>query len=168
LYDVLTQVMKQWDELDFHGRRQAISPAVRETFHLSGMARVAVGQYWNVLNDEERRRVVSHFATITIAKIADQFDRYEGEEFIILDEVPGPVNTVWVKTKRVKPADAALALNYLTKKFNDGWRIIDVQVMGFFSELKNRRSEFSAVLARQGAPGLIEALERKVSAIENR
>jgi len=168
LYDTLITVMKQADSVDYGTRHDMLERAIRSHFHVPGMTRIAVGKAWETYAEAERARLVDHFAAITAAKIADQFDRYEGEEFIIVDERAGPINTVWVKTQRHKPDDTPLLLNYLTKKFENGWRIIDIQVMGAFSELANRRSEFKSVIGREGPQALLAALDRKVEAIEDR
>jgi phospholipid transport system substrate-binding protein len=43
------------------------------------------------------------------------------------------------------------------------WRIIDVYLSGTVSELASRRSEFAAVLQRDGADGLVHLLEQRAA-----
>ncbi|MGC2199162.1 MAG: ABC transporter substrate-binding protein, partial [Stellaceae bacterium] len=46
---------------------------------------------------------------------------------------------------------------------NDGaWQISDVYLDGAISQLATQRSEFGAILRRDGFDGLIDALQRKV------
>ena len=46
---------------------------------------------------------------------------------------------------------------------NDGaWQISDVYLDGTISQLATQRSEFGAILRRDGFDGLIAALQRKV------
>jgi ABC-type transporter MlaC component len=43
------------------------------------------------------------------------------------------------------------------------WQVADVYLQGTISQIAALRSQFSAVLLRDGASGLIEALNRKTS-----
>jgi phospholipid transport system substrate-binding protein len=55
-------------------------------------------------------------------------------------------------------------MNYLMRRNHDTWRIGDIYLAylaGTISQLANLRSQFSAVLAREGAEGLIGSLNRK-------
>jgi phospholipid transport system substrate-binding protein len=54
-------------------------------------------------------------------------------------------------------------LDYRLRSGPDGWRIIDVFMNGTVSELALRRSEYSAVLDRDGFDGLIAALDGKIA-----
>ena len=54
-----------------------------------------------------------------------------------------------------------MAINYLMHQQDRSWRIADVYLTGTVSELATRRSEFTAILARQGVDGLVATLDRK-------
>ena len=45
------------------------------------------------------------------------------------------------------------------------WKVIDVYLSGTISELATRRSEFAAVLQRDGADGLVHLLEQRTAAL---
>ena len=45
------------------------------------------------------------------------------------------------------------------------WKVIDVYLSGTVSELATRRSEFVAVLQRDGAEGLVQLIERRTAAL---
>jgi phospholipid transport system substrate-binding protein len=42
-----------------------------------------------------------------------------------------------------------------------GWQIVDVFLQGTISELATRRSEFSAVLRRDGPEALVQLIQRR-------
>jgi phospholipid transport system substrate-binding protein len=52
-------------------------------------------------------------------------------------------------------------LDYLMRKADDRWRIIDVYLNGTISEMAARRSEYSAVLSQGGTSALIALLRKK-------
>ena len=68
-----------------------------------------------------------------------------------------------IKTRLVQPKDDAVQLNYLLRKSDQGWKIIDVYLSGTISELASRRSEFSSVMRRGGVAALIDQLHKKTA-----
>ena len=47
------------------------------------------------------------------------------------------------------------------------WRVVDVFLKGTISQLAEKRSQYVAVLDRQGFQGLIEALETKLKELSS-
>src|SRR5262249_53867295 len=68
-----------------------------------------------------------------------------------------------VQTKLVRTDGDPIALNYLMRESDGAWKVIDVFLNGTASELATRRSEFSSVLRRDGADGLVKLLERRAA-----
>ena len=48
-----------------------------------------------------------------------------------------------------------------------GWKVIDIYLSGTVSELAARRSEFVAVLQRNGAEGLVQLIEQRTAALRS-
>ena len=69
---------------------------------------------------------------------------------------------VIVKTRIVKGSGEAVGIEYLMRQDGDDWRISDVYLDGSISQLATQRSEFGAILRREGFDGLIAMLHRKV------
>jgi phospholipid transport system substrate-binding protein len=59
-----------------------------------------------------------------------------------------------------------VTLNYLMRQNGDKWQIIDVFLSGTISELATRRSEFTSVIRRDGAQGLLQLLDRRVAELK--
>ena len=70
---------------------------------------------------------------------------------------------VLVHNQLVKVTGEAVAINYLVRRTDDGWRIVDVLLDGKFSELALRRSQYTSLLKNQGYDGLIEAMAAKAA-----
>jgi phospholipid transport system substrate-binding protein len=141
-----------------------LAPTIHRSFDLTYMARLAVGPRWAKLSPEEQQKVTQAFERYTDATYADRFDSYSGEKL----EVTGTRNTPSgpiVQSRIVQSNGKPVALDYLMRKNGDTWQIADVYLDGTVSQLASLRSQFSAVLAREGVDGLIAALDRKTETI---
>jgi phospholipid transport system substrate-binding protein len=161
-YDALLHTMKQGERLGQDGRYAALEPVVRRSFDIPYMTRVAVGPSWSSLPEAKRQQLTEAFGRYITATWADRFDSYSGEKLEIGGERPYGA-AVLVDTRIVKPDGEPVSINYLMRRDAGAWRIGDVYLTGTISELATRRSEFSAVLRRQGVDGLIDALNRKAT-----
>jgi phospholipid transport system substrate-binding protein len=162
-YRALLGVMKEAGSLGFAGRYQRLDPAIRSAFSLAQMARYAVGPSWPELSPADQERIVDAFSRLTATTYASRFDGYAGERFEISGERPTQGNGVIVDTRLVQSNGEAVVLNYLLRESGGAWRILDVYLSGSISELAVRRSEFGAVLKREGSHGLIRTLEQRIA-----
>ncbi len=162
----LIGVMTRASELGFQGRFQALSPEISRAFHVGVMARIVAGRHWKTFTNEQKSALVAAFGRMTTATYANRFDGYSGEQFRILGEVPSRRKSVVVKSEIVKSDGEAIAINYLMRRFKRGWRVVDVQLKGAYSELATRRSEYSSILRRSGLPALLAEIDGKVAAYE--
>lgn len=160
-YATLAETMKQGGEIGFEGRYKKLDPAVRETFNLPLMTKFAVGYTWSRATQEEQNDLIAAFSKFSVATYASRFTSYDGEQFVVLDEKPAP-DGVTVETKLQPKQGDAVSLNYLMRKDEKGaWRIVDVFLNGSISELAIRRSEFGAILQREGIHSLLNSLSEK-------
>ena len=157
----LIQVMKEAEKLGVKQRFDRLAPSIEKAFHLPLMAQIATGNYWKTATPSDRVQLVSAFRRMSISTLATLTDTYNGEVFTLLAEKPGPQNTLLVMTKLTKADNSTIDIAYVARKFEDGWRMIDVVVDNGISELKVRRSEYAQVLKTDGVPGLIKLLNGK-------
>jgi phospholipid transport system substrate-binding protein len=160
---VLLQVMREAESLGFQGRFAALSPVLAAAFDFPLMARLSVGRYWKELDPAKRDRLTELFAQLSIATFAARFDGYGGEVFRITGEEPQLRGAVLVRDQLVKVTGEAVAINYLLRRKEGGWRIVDVLLDGKFSELALRRSQYTSLLKNQGYDGLVAAMTDKVA-----
>lgn len=161
----LLSVMKDAQKLGYHGRYKALDSVVRNAFNLPLMAQVAVGRYWESFTPDQRKKLVDAFTRLSIANYASRFDGYSGETFRLTGETKMRGDAVVVGTEIASPGDEPVAVRYIMRPFEDGWKVVDVLLKGAISELATRRSEYSSVLARGGFDALISAIEEKVAAL---
>jgi phospholipid transport system substrate-binding protein len=163
---VLLDVMKNAESLGYAGRQTKIGPAVDKAFDIPFMAEKVIGRHWDKLTEAERPRWVALFREFLIANYAGRFNRYGGQTFEDLGEEPSAFDTVMVHTRLVDPGGENVDLNYRLHKIAPGWRIVDVVLKGTVSELALRRSDYTAVIDRDGFGALETYLREKIAALE--
>lgn len=159
LNETLLTVMKQAKELGYEGRYRKLEPELKEAFQLPLMAQISAGAHWKKLAPEEQQSLIDAFTRYTTATYASRFNGYSGEQFRILGEEPASGSAVLVKSEIVKTSGETIAIDYLMRRYDRGWQIIDVYLKGAISELATRRAEYSSVIAREGLPALLARID---------
>ncbi len=161
-YTQLLDTMKQGEKLGFEGRFKKLEPVVKGTFDLPLMARFAVGPSWSQAQPNEQQRIVDAFSEFSVANYASRFVKFDGEKFDVLGEKPANNGGFIVETVLTPTNGDSVALNYLVRADGTGQlRIVDVYLDASISELAVRRSEFSAIVRRDGFGALIATLGEK-------
>jgi len=164
LYVVLLDCLKNADSLGLEGRRAKIAPAVQAAYDLPFMAEKILGRHWQTLGPEDRDRWTQTFGRLTVATYAERMTGYTGQVFQVLRVEPSQRDTAVVYSQVVSPKEAPIAINYRMRSDENGWRIIDVYLNGTVSELALRRSEYAAVLQRDGFEKLVASIDGKIQA----
>ena len=164
LYAVLVECLKDADALGLEGRRAKISPAVEVSYDLAFMAEKILGRHWRTLSEADRARWTKTFGSLTVATYAERMTGFTGQVFEVLKVEPSQRGTAVVYSQVVTPNEAPIAINYRVRSAADGWRIIDVYLNGTVSELALRRSEYAAVLQRDGFEKLVASIDEKIKA----
>ncbi|MEK9679305.1 MAG: ABC transporter substrate-binding protein [Rhodospirillaceae bacterium] len=160
-HDALIEVMKQAKSLPVKERYAKLEAPVTGAFNFPVMIRIIAGSRWKKNSAEDQAALSKAFERVSVGTYAFRFDGYSGQKFETLGEGPGPQDTTLVKTHIASPGDSPVKLNYLLRKFENDWRIIDVLLDGNISELAVRASEYRSLLRSKGAAGLAAALNKK-------
>ncbi|MDB5363982.1 MAG: hopanoid biosynthesis associated rane protein HpnM [Rhodospirillales bacterium] len=154
--------MQSADRLGYSGRYRRLQPEIDRLFDFRTMTRVVSGPDWNDWDDGKRDRLVDAFRDFVTATYARRFDGYAGEHFSI-DAQQQVSGGILVKTRLVRTAEPPVELDYLIRDTGRGPQVVDVFLAGTISELATRRSEFAAVLRRDGYDGLLTAIRGKTT-----
>ncbi len=163
----LLDVLKQSNELGYQQRYDLLAPALQETFDLEYMARQSVGRAFLDLADADRQTWYALFANYMTANYASRFDHYSGQTFEIVGEEPGAKDTVLIRTKVIDPGQEDVPLGYRVRETPDGCKVVDVYLKGTISELALRRSEYAAVLKREGFDPLVASVKARIASLES-
>jgi phospholipid transport system substrate-binding protein len=156
----LLESMKQSKSLGVQGRFRKLEPAVRETYDLSAMMRVAAGAAWAKMSPTDQSALVAAFGKFSAATYAHNFDDYSGQKFVITG-VDTRLPDKLVRTQLIMAGEAPISLVYRMRESGGRWRIIDVFYNGTISQLAQQASDFAATLAAGGAPALIKKLNNQ-------
>ncbi len=165
LNETLLSVMRDAETLGYRGRYDRLAPVLSETFNFQVMAGISAGRHWRGLSGEQRGLLVEAFGRMSIGTFAARFDGFSGERFEVVGEEPGPRDTVLVRNKLIKSNGEEIEINYLMKRYNERWRVVDVYLDSIYSELATKRSEYSSVLANEGFEGLIRRIGDKLATL---
>jgi len=165
---LLIETMKIATSASVRQRFDLLRPGVEKAFHLNLMSQIATGRFWKTATQEERAKVSDAFLRMSVSTLATLFNGYNGENFESRSVRDGPSKTRLVITDLIKSDNSTVNITYVTRKFNDGWRIIDVVVDNGISELKVRQSEYNQILKSHGLPGLVSLLNSKADELMSR
>lgn len=141
-------------------RAQAIGPVIDRTFDLPLMTRLAVGPSWSSISSNDQQALVAAFRRLTIAQYASNFDSWSGESFKIEPNVESRAGDKLVRTSLEMPGKDPIKISYRLRASGGQWKIIDVFYRNAISQIATRRSDFSGVLAKEGAKGLVAHLDK--------
>jgi phospholipid transport system substrate-binding protein len=158
-YGVLVDTMKGGAKLGIQGRYDKLKPAIETAFNLQAMTRFAVGPDWSKYSDADHKALIEAFERMTVSNYAKNFDSYNGQQFVVLPNVLDRAPDKVVQSEMRPSKGDAVKFNYRMRDAGGGdWKVIDVFLAGFTSQLALRRSEFSDTVAKEGASGLVKKM----------
>jgi phospholipid transport system substrate-binding protein len=162
-YDTLLSTMKQGKALGIKGRYEKLKPVIEVSFDLPGMTRLSVGPAWNAMSPADQDTLVKALSRYTIASYASNFKSFDGEKFVVEPASKDRNADKVVFSKLVAGADI-VPFNYLMRKNGASWKVIDIYLAGFVSQMAKQRSDFGVTVQSGGAA----ALEKKIDALADK
>ena len=161
---VLIEVMRAGKRTPFRDRFHMLAPTIDRVFDIAGILAVSVGPRWAEIEAARQVALVGVFRRFTVASYVDNFDSYAHERFEIAPDLRAIGADQVVSTNLVSPnGDDPIRVDYVMRRENATWKVVDVLLDGTISRVAVQRSDFRDVLAQGGAPGLIASLERKMA-----
>lgn len=157
----LLDVMRQGKALGFKGRYDKLDGPVKKSHDLPKIARIVVGKQWEELSAEQQAKLEAVFIQLSISSYAHNFKDFSGESFVFGSEEETGRGGVVIHTSLLIPGEKDVKFDYMMKKKDDGWRIINIIADGV-SDLALKRSEYTSVLSREGFDALIAKITEKI------
>jgi phospholipid transport system substrate-binding protein len=157
----LLTVMKQGKALGFKGRYDKLDLSVRKSHDLPKIARIVVGKQWEELSAEQQTKLETVFSQLSVSAYAHNFKDFSGESFTFLSEEETGRGGVVIHSNLLIPGEKNVKFDYMMKKKDDGWRIINIIADGV-SDLALKRSEYTSVLSKDGFDALIAKITEKI------
>jgi phospholipid transport system substrate-binding protein len=118
------------------------------------VTRSAVGPKWREASPEQRTKLQSEFKTLLVRVYSGALTQIRDQTVEITRSQPVQNSTQVIVQSEVRGKGEPIKLDYRLDKFNDAWKIIDVNVGGIWL-VQSYRSQFAQVL---GGTGGIDAL----------
>lgn len=141
-----------------------VRPLLEKNFNFEAVTRRAVGPGWRQFTAEQKTRAVSLFTDVVIRTYANKFEAGHRPGITYAKAIiPDP--------KRPELRELPTTIDYDGKKYSvlyrvelsgDRWRVSDVNIEGV-SMIANWRSQLDPIFQREGAAGVIAALEKNLS-----
>ncbi|MBM4243261.1 MAG: hypothetical protein FJ148_05515 [Deltaproteobacteria bacterium] len=162
----MVDVMRTSATTPFDERAAKLEPVIGTAYDLDFMGRKSLGKSFDGLSPEDQKRWLEAFHRFMVANYAGRFTSFSGQSFETLGEDPAAQDTVLVRTRLVDPGKETVDLAYRLRKQGSAWKIIDVYLKGTVSELALRRSDFTAILDREGFAALMANLNGKIADLQ--
>ncbi|GAA0586480.1 ABC transporter substrate-binding protein [Rhizomicrobium electricum] len=159
-YDGLLSTMKQGKSLGIKGRFEKLKPVIEASFDMPGMTRLSVGPAWNTMSDADHAALTKALTRYTVASYASNFKSFDGEKFVV-EPAAKDRNADKVVFSKLIAGNETIPFNYLMRKNGASWKVIDIYLNGFVSQMAKQRSDFSSTVTAGGAA----ALEKKINTL---
>jgi len=124
------------------------------------VARLILGRHWRTASEAQRAEYLDLFRAFALHTLASRLDVYGGQDFEIIGAKVVGRQDALVST-RILSDGPPLAVDWRVRELDDQSLVaIDVIVAGV-SLIVTQRSEFGAVIERQGLDGLLAELRRR-------
>lgn len=162
-YAALIDTMKNGRELGIQGRYRQLAPVAEDTFDLEAMTRLTVGPAWSTMSEPDHKAVTDAFGRLMLSNYAKNFKSFGGEQFVVDPMVKMRNEDKIVESKLVRSGGrSTVPFNYRMHLVGDKWKIIDVFLNGYVSQVALRRADFSSTVAASGASGLVKKIDELV------
>jgi phospholipid transport system substrate-binding protein len=161
----LLQVMKAGKAAPFQQRYDVLAPLVIRAFDLDFILQSAVGAAWETMPADQRKALKTAFQRYSIATYVANFDDYSGERFDLTPPAEIGDTVVTVKIVPGPSGGDTHTLGYVMQQTDGKWKAVDVIADGFISQGAVQKATIRAVLALNGAAGLLARLQQKVEEI---
>lgn len=133
---------------------------LNEPIDLDLVARLILGRHWRTASEPQRTEYLELFRAFALHTLASRLDVYGGQGFEITGAKVVGRDDALVST-RILSDGPPLAVDWRVRQRDDDRMVaIDVIVEGV-SLIVTQRSEFGAVIERQGMDGLLSELRRR-------
>ena len=143
-------------------REANVRAILGKNFELNIIGRYVLGTAWRGATSDQKEQYQDLFKQWVLRTYARRLGGYTGQTFDILGAKPLGKKDALVSTRISRPSGPPIMAGWRVRKIGGEFKILDVMVQGV-SMVVTQRSEFRAVVRRQGVDGLIEVLRLQVT-----
>lgn len=141
-------------------RIRRIRNIVDRVFDWEEMARRSLGVHWRQLTPPQRTRFVDVFKDVLAAEYVNDFERFQGDEKVLVEDVTQVGDVRQVETTVITHSRERVPVHYFMHRQGGRWLVYDFSVEGI-SLVNHFRRSFSRFLVNNSFDQLMERLERR-------
>lgn len=141
-------------------REERFRTLLADGFEMEFIGRFVLGQTWRTATPEQRQDYLDVFREYILKTYSRRLGGYSGEQFAVTGARAAGKQDVLVATRIDRPSAAPILADWRVRQFDGQYKIIDIAVEGV-SMAVTQRSEFAAVVNRDGLDGLLQALRAR-------
>jgi len=147
--------------LELDAKKEKIRKLVREFFDFNVLSRLTLGRHWKKFKPEQQKEFVKLYRTLLENVYMERILAYTDETFVFEKEIMHSKKKAEVRSKIIT-SSAQIPINYRMVIRGKEWKVYDVVIEGI-SMVRNYRSQFNEILAKQSPDQLLETLKKRVS-----
>jgi phospholipid transport system substrate-binding protein len=128
---------------------------------IAWVGRFVMGRFWRTATPEQQKRYLAEYEKFVVTHYASRFAQYSGGKFAVTGTRADAEGEYTINMKMSgDQSDEPVLVDYRVRAGKGGFKVFDVIVEGV-SMITTQRSEFNAILTRDGIDGLIGKLANK-------
>ena len=162
-------VLKDSSDRSKEQRQQQIEKmweVILPRFDTEEIAQRSLGTYWQKLTEEQRKEFTSLYIQLVKKSYGNTLERYTTDAQFFFDREQIEGDQAEVYTRILAPSqETPFEVVYRLHQEGNEWLIHDV-VAENVSLVQNYRNQFSRIMAKSSAEGLLDALKQKLAKLE--
>ncbi|MGK2940612.1 MAG: MlaC/ttg2D family ABC transporter substrate-binding protein [Immundisolibacter sp.] len=124
-------------------------------------AQWVLGANWRTATPAQREQFVGEFSDLLLRTYGTALRQYDSEVLKFLPvQAPAGADRVTVRTEIIRPDGPKVSVDYLLTNRSGEWKVYDV-IIENVSLVVTYRSEYSAIIKRDGMDGLLKQLAKR-------
>ncbi len=144
-------------------KKEEIRKIARRMFDFTAMAKATLGKNWKKLDKEQQTEFIRLLRSMLENAYINKILGYTDEKAVFIRERSLSSSRIEVQSNLITK-NAEIPMHYRMLRTRDEWKVYDVIIEGI-SLIKNYRTQFRQILAKQSPSELLEVMRQKVGEI---
>jgi len=140
---------------------EEVGNIIGEVFDFTELSKRTLGREWRKLKDDQRKEFVALFRKLLQGVYADRLLAYTDQKVVFEKEKTLKKGRAEVQSNIVLSDGRKVPINYRLTNKTGQWRVYDLIIEGV-SLVKNYRTQFREIIAKDSAEKLLDILRKKV------
>jgi len=148
-------------------RESKFRDLLRNEFAMSNIARFVIGVHWRRMERKQRKSYQKLFSEWVLKTYSSRLGGYSGQQFKVTKTSKAGKADIIVHSRILQTnGGSPISCNWRVRKHKGQFKIIDIYVEGI-SMAVTQRSEFAAIIKKDGVTGLLNRMEQRLQQLSS-